>query len=195
MRLRVVNCGLSFVWKSNSIHRFRSGRCALHLLAGLGAGLSILINLLGVNVLGNLADKLTEFRFAYISLLLISTFLILIAVLGGIGLHSLVSHPSSSGLRGLLLIAVRVLMLLYPFSWPGTSSLSTWVFFILLVNLGILAGGHWVLMLIMMSLGTVSAGSIHGCLGAWLSGSCVLLRFGVRRKLRLQRVGTIPINS
>ena len=141
MRLRVVNCGLSFVSKSNSIHRFRSGRCALHLLAGLGAGLSILINLLGVNVLGNLADKLTEFRFAYISLLLISTFLILIAVLGGVGLHSLVSHPSSSRLRRLL-IAVRVLMLLYSFSRPGTSSLSTWVFFILLVNLDILAGWH-----------------------------------------------------
>ena len=141
VRLGVINCGLSFVRKSNSIHRFRSSRSALHLLAGLGAALSILINLFRVDILGNLADKLTEFRFADISLLLISTFLILIAVLRGVGLHSLVSHPSSSGLRRLL-IAVRVLMLLYSFSRPGTSSLSTWVFFILLVNLDILAGGH-----------------------------------------------------
>jgi hypothetical protein len=50
-----------------------------------------------------------------------------------------------------------------------------------------------VLMLIMMNLGTVSTGSINGCLGARLAGSCVLLGFGVRCKLRLQRVRTIPI--
>ncbi len=192
MRLGVVNCGLSFVWKSNSIHRFRSGRSALHLLASLRGTLSILINLLRVDILGDLADELTEFRFTDISLLLISTFLFLIAVLGGVWLHSLVSHPSSSGLRSFL-IAVRVLMLLYSFSWTGTSSLSSWVFFILLVHLGILARGHWVLMLIMMDLGTIAVGSIHGCLGAWLACSCVLLGFGVRCKLRLQRIRTIPI--
>ena len=197
MRLGVIDCSFSFVWQSNSIHRFRSGWSALNFLAGLGAALSILINLFRVNILGNLADKLTEFRLADISLLLlISTFLILIAVLGGVGLHSLVSHPSSSGLLLwlLLLIAVRVLMLLYSFCWTGTSSLSTCVFFILLVNLDILAGGgHWVLMLIMVNLRTVATGPNYGCLGAWLACHCVLLGLGVWGKLRLQRVRTISI--